>query len=74
MKSANESFEFSIVCFSTRLIFVVINRFRSYWLARHAIFFAYPPPQIDKLTALGTKGTKRIVVPFDTLVTRRTLH
>ena len=54
------------------MIFVVLN-----WLAgngppRHAILFAHPLAEIDKLAAFRTKGPKQIILPLDLFVAGRT--
>jgi len=50
-----------------RLIFILISLSLFVWnrLTGNAILTFNPPAQIDKLTPLGTEGTKRIIFPLD---------
>ena len=42
--------------------------------AGHTIFTLDPPAEIDELASFSTKGTERIVFPFDWLTAGWTLH
>ena len=42
--------------------------------ARHTILTLDPPAEIDELASFRTKGTERIVFPFDWLTAGWTLH
>jgi hypothetical protein len=50
------------------VIFIVLSRFISNSLPRHAILFADPLTEINELAALGTKRPERIIPPLDLFV------
>ena len=52
-----------------RLILILWNR-----LAGHTILTLDPPAEIDELATFRTKGTERIVFPFDWLTAGWTVH
>jgi hypothetical protein len=55
------------------MILVVLNWLRRNRLSRHAILFANPLIEINKLAAFGTKRPEGIILQRDLFVAGRTL-